>query len=419
MTETRNIVIVGGSNAGLGVAHSFLKHNYASLKTSQPSIKYQVHVIDPSTHYWWRIAAPRAAVSVPDIPHDKTFFDIADGFKSYDKDAFVFHLGKATSVDTNTRKVSIQATSGGEEVIPYHALVIATGSNTPTPLTSLHGSHKKSIAALDGLNKRLPNARSIVIGGGGPVAVEIAGEIGDKLNGAAGWFKSKPDQPKAKITLVTSSDKLLPVLSKGQSSKAEKFLNRLGVDVIYNTKVEKADISAADAEFLEADGKFVNATGGDKSTVYLSDGQKLEADIYIAAVGAKPNTSFLPKELVNEKGYVKTSKDLRVAAAGPRVYVAGDAQDNTVGGMMSMQNAVPVVAANLAHDLASEGKAQTAAKEKEFTFKLGQTQIVPVGKSKTVVSLFSYNMPSAMGWAIKGRDYMIGNAKPMVSGSKW
>lgn len=422
MADTRNVVVVGGSASGLGVAHSFLKHTYPALKTSQPSVKYQVHLIEPSTHYWWRIAAPRSIISVPDMPHAKTFLPSADGFKQYDAGAFVFHQAKATSIDTSARTITFGSEgSSDEQTIPYHALVIATGSKTPTPLTSLHGAHTKSIAALDDMNKRIPIATTIVIGGGGPVAVETAGEIGEKLNGRAGWFKSKPDAVQAKITLVTSSNKLLPILSKGYSVKAEKFLNRVGVDVVYNTKVEKADLSDADARYMSADEDYsYGSSGTDKSTIYLSNDEKLTADIYIPATGTKPCTSFLPKDILDEKGNVKVDKQLRVEGAGPRVYTVGDCANNTAGGMMSLQAAVPILANNLANDLAKDGEApKKVTKDKDFTFKLGQTQVVPVGRSKGVGAFQGNNMPSVAIWAIKGRDYMLWNAKPIVSGSKW
>lgn len=423
MSETRNIVVVGGSHAGLGVAHSFLKHNYQSLKTAQPSVSYQVHLIDPSSHYWWRICAPRASVSVSDFPHDKTFFPIADGFKQYPSDAFVFHQGKATSVNIDSRTIAIQlTTSGASETIPYHALVIATGSNTPTPMTSLHGDHHKSEAAIDAMNKRMATAKSVIIGGGGPVAVETAGEFGEKYNGALGWFGSKAE-PEVKITLVTSADKLLPVLSKGQSNKAEKFLNRVGVTVMYNTRVEKADLSSFDTELIDAkNNPMYTSSGGDRSVVHLSNGEKLEADVYVPAIGAVPNTQFLPSDLLTDKGFVKTSKDLRVEGAGPRVYVCGDAANNTAGGMMSLYSAVPVAAANLANDLAEKDGSEAptrSAKDKQFTFDMKETQMVPVGKSKGVASMMGYSLPSAAAWAIKGRDYMLWGAKPIVSGSKW
>ena len=302
--------MVGGSHSGLGVAHSFLKHTYPILKTSQPSVKYQVHLIEPSTHYWWRIAAPRSIISVTEMPHDKTFLPIADGFKQYEAGSFVFHQAKATSLDTSARSITMKSgVEGSEQTIRYHALVIATGTTTPTPLTSLHGAHTNSISALDEMNKRLLTATTIVIGGGGPVAVETAGEIGEKLNGRAGWFKSHPDAAKAKITLVTSSDKLLPILPKGYSTKAEKFLNRVGVDVVYGTKVEKADLSDADARYMSADGEFpYGSSGTDKSIVHLSNGGKLTADIYFPAIGTKPNTAFLPKDVLDTKENVKVDK---------------------------------------------------------------------------------------------------------------
>lgn len=356
--------------------------------------------------------------------NEKTFLPIADGFKQYESEGFVLHQAKATSLDPNARTITFQFMDTEKvQQLPYHSLVIATGSNTPTPLTSLHGSHRTSIQAMEIMNKRLPNAKSVIIAGGGPVGVETAGEIGDKLNGQPGFFGSRPSAPNVKVTLITSSDKLLPILSLGQSNKAERFLNRVGVEVMYKTRVEKADLSTEDAALIATEGDVPHGEqSGQKTRIYLSNGETMEADIYIPAIGARPNTSFVPKTWLNEKGYVKATKQLRVIEAGPRVYVAGDCGDYTEGGMMSLQNAVPVAATNLTTDLtrdASKEVQKKTVKDKDYTFKLGQTQLVPIGKSKAVVSVFGYNMPSAMGWGIKGRDYMVGQAAPMVNGGKW
>lgn len=383
-----------------------------------------MHLIEPSTHYWWRIAAPRTLVQVSEIHNEKTFLPIADGFRKYENGSFVLHQAIATSLDPNTRNITFKSMeSERTETLSYHSLVIATGSNTPTPLTSLHGSHMTSIHAQETMNKRLRNAKSVIIAGGGPVGVETAGEIGDKLNDQTGWFGSKPSAPKVKITLITSSDKLLPILSPGQSNKAEKFLNRVGVEVMYKTRVDKADLSKEDAALIATEGDVPHGKqAGQKTKVYLSNGEILEADIYIPAIGARPNTSFVPQAWLNEKGHIRATKQLRVNEAGSRVYVVGDCGDYTEGGMMSLQNAVPIAATNLANDLAREASKEAPKKpikDKDYTFKLGQTQLVPIGKSKAVVSMFGYNMPSAMGWGIKGRDYMIGQAPPMVNGAKW
>ena len=47
MTETRNIVFLGASYAGLRATHYFLKHVYPNLPVS-PTIKYKVILINAS-----------------------------------------------------------------------------------------------------------------------------------------------------------------------------------------------------------------------------------------------------------------------------------------------------------------------------------------------------------------------------------
>jgi NADH dehydrogenase FAD-containing subunit len=55
--------------------------------------------------------------------------------------------------------------------------------------------------------KALSSAKSIVVAGGGPAGVETAGELGEYLNGQAGWFHSGMSKPKVQITVVTAGPK--------------------------------------------------------------------------------------------------------------------------------------------------------------------------------------------------------------------
>ena len=171
------------------------------------------------------------------MPNEKIFLDIEPGFKQYG-DKVKFIVGKATSLDPQKRVLSISEPSGRETAISYHALVLATGSKSPSAVWSSYGNgHEEIEAALANANAQVKAARSIVIAGGGPAGVETAGEIGEYLNGAPGWFQSRPKHPKAQITLITSSDKLLPRLRPAIAKQAEHDLNRLGVEVKYNIKV--------------------------------------------------------------------------------------------------------------------------------------------------------------------------------------
>ena len=148
------------------------------------------------------------------------------------------------------------------------------------------------------------------------------------------------------------------------------MLNKLGVEVIYNKRVARVELGGSDKA---TEKKFDTPTGEDsyaqtsgatqvaggiqtsrnedgsgKTYVYLEDGTKMSADVYIPAAGVTPNTEFLPKEWVDQDGYVRANKKtLRVDVAGPRVYVVGDVGDYSKGGILDLMSAMPVFATNI------------------------------------------------------------------------
>ena len=391
MSENRNIVILGASAGGLSAAHYIARHTLPQLQRSKDA-KYTLHLVDPSTHFWWHIAAPRAIVSVKEMKNSDTFVPIMDGFKQYTglKDSIIFHQGEATALDTNAHTVTIKTHEGGSENLEYYALVIGTGIRSPTPLTTLQGDHTKSQKALEEVNAKLTSAKDIVVGGSGPVAVETAGELGSHFNG------------KAKITLLAGSDKLLPILSKQRAGKAQKLLESVGVTVKYKTRVESFEESS--------DGKTV---------VKLNNGESITTDVYIPATGVKPNTEFLPAELKQANGYVKTNKQtLRVDDAGPRVYAVGDVAGVDKGGMLNMYNTIPVWGANFNHDLFGEAKTGNVA-EKKYHFKDAESQLVPVGMKTGVGAFNGWSMPGFMVSKVKGKDYMVRMMPDITQGKKW
>lgn len=393
MSETRNIVILGASFAGLSAAHYICKHTLPQLARSQDA-KYVLHLIDESTHFWWHIGAPREIVSVKEMPHDKYFKPIMDGFKQYPqlKDSIIFHHGSAAGIDTETRTVSYKP-SGTEttESLPYYALVIATGVRSPTAATTLHGDHTISIKALEDVNARLAAATEIVIGGGGPIGVETAGEIGAALQG------------KARISLVAGGDKLLPALRKALADKAQAQLEKVGVTVLYKTKVTGTS--------EVADGK---------TEVHLDNGKSMTADVYIPAVGVTPNTAFVPANLKKAGGWVDANAlTLRVDAAGPRVYAVGDVAAADKGGVLNLYNAVPVFGANFSHDVLGEAGVGSVPAERQYKRDDGETQMVPVGPKTGVGAFKGWKCPGVMVSMFKGKDYMAGQIPTVYEGKKY
>ncbi|KAI0003490.1 hypothetical protein F4779DRAFT_601816 [Xylariaceae sp. FL0662B] len=250
MSETHNFVVLGGSAAGLAIAHSFLKHIGPTL--NELGKTYHVYIVDRSSHFFWSTGSPRSLVSDARLPADKLFAPIFDGFKSYDSSLYTVVHGTAESWDVGGRTVTIKLADGeSTQTLPYYALVLATGLRTPSPATSLHGDYTISKAAIADLSEKLASATSVIVSGGGPTGAETAGEIGHFLDGSAGWFSSHPSYPKAKVTLVTKADKLLPILSEPRAFKAETFLNKVGVDVVYNVADGKTTVNLSNGEQMD------------------------------------------------------------------------------------------------------------------------------------------------------------------------
>ncbi|OJD35259.1 amid-like mitochondrial [Diplodia corticola] len=411
-TKDLNIVVLGASWAGLGATHYIMKHVLPTLPTRNGE-KYHVYLVNPSDDFFFRIAAPRAVASSQLMPTSKFFFPIGPGLEQYDSSKLTFLLGTAADWDTTARTVTVKSTDGKEQSLPYHALIVATGTHSSSALWSLQhgGGAEETKSALAAAEARLKTAKSIFIGGGGPVGVETAGEIGEVLNGSPGWFASGPPKnQKALITVSTDKEKILPALRPAIAEKAERFLARVGVAVKKNARVESAE---------------PNKDG--TTTVTLSTGESLTVDVYINATGVTPNTDFVPKNLLNEKGYIQTNgATLRVDEAGPRVFALGDVGTYTRGGVMDLDSSTPVVMTNLSRDLhafAEAGGEKLDAKaegaDREYKPNLKETQLVPIGQSKGVGSVFGWKLPSFMVWLIKGREYFTNTGPALVDGTKW
>jgi NADH dehydrogenase FAD-containing subunit len=302
--NTLNIVVLRASYVGSSVAHIFLKHIYPDLPKTDA--KYHVYLVNPSTTLYHRSASLRAAASLDLTKNIKLFSDLPSGFEQYDSDIFTFMRGAATAMDTKARAVNVGRAESGEAVIQYHALVLAIGTCTYAPILSTNQTSLEDLqkTILD-TNSKVKAAKSIVISGGGPSAVELAGEIGEYLNGAAGWFANRLSNPQTKIILIAGAGKLLPILSQRFSDWAESLLNRVGIDVIFN---------------LRTTGTEERANG--TTLVHLNNNTEIECDLFILAIGVKPNTRFVPANLLNDRGYIKTNgSTLRVDEAGLRASV--------------------------------------------------------------------------------------------------
>jgi apoptosis-inducing factor 2 len=182
----------------------------------------------------------------------------------------------------------------GREVAFDYA-VLATGS-------TIRGFDALKVAELSALadreaewaaeHDRLVAARNVVIVGGGPIGVELAGEI------TAAY-------PGQRLVLIHATDRLLPALGKGASLKAQRVLEQHGVRVVLG---QKATVDT-----------------GDRS-VRLTSGETPPADVAYVATGIAIDTSYLLAAFpgaLNGAGQAKVDRYLRLAGSA-NVFALGD-----------------------------------------------------------------------------------------------
>ncbi|EAT82397.1 hypothetical protein HBH56_109640 [Parastagonospora nodorum] len=396
---THQIVIVGGNFGGINLAHYLLRKTFKTLKALQPQTTFQIKLISPNTHFYFKIAAPRALINPSLIPEEQYFKSIAEAFKQYDASAFEHVQGKATSLDSQNRTVSVDLGSGSTQQIKYDSLVIASGT-TSSPLWTLNDTHENTRAALQALHQDLPKASTVLIAGAGAVGVETAGEIATAF-------------PNAKVTLATSSDRVLPRESAALGAKAKSILDGLGVIVKTGTSLSDPMVD-------------------DKTRpVKFADGSSDSPDVFINATGArKMNTDWLPSDWVAEDGKVATRDSYFRVKDSQGVYVIGDAAMGSNGSAIALDAMVPVVASSIAVDVSgsSGGKdglvgwltsfIKTPA-PRQTEYKPNNMIVVPIGPNGGVGQAFGWSLPSFIVKKGKAEKYLMELVEPLMSGKKW
>lgn len=412
----KHIVILGGSYGGLSVAHYILKNVVPQFPDKEA---FKVIVISTSSQVFCRPACPRAMLSEDMFPQEKLFADVEIQFQQYaNAGNFQFIKGTAMHLDHSQRVVTIK-TEGADvlQELTFHDLVIATGASTPSPLLGLTKDEAFLRARWSSLRKALPEAKNIIISGGGPAGIETAGELGEYLNGRPGPFRARQARPHVRITVITSNSKILPDLRQSIADKAERLLAGVGVTVIKNARVKTVMPARAgmDLELLTS-----------KATVVLDDGRAIEADLYIPATGTAPNTGFISdKSLLAADGRVETNPStLRVDKAGlnARIYAIGDASSYARPAIHNILSAVPILCASLKHDLLLEAGQlgdPSVGDGSVFIEDTRETQLVPIGKGKGVGAAMGFQLPSFLVWLIKGRDYWLWTTENLWNGKKW
>jgi len=299
-TKHPRIVLIGGGFAGINFAKQLKNKEYQLIVLDQnnfhqfPPLFYQVATsgLEPDSisfslrkifrnakNVFFRMA------EVVEIESDKNLIKTDIGQFFYD------YLVVATGTTNNYY---------GLDNVEEHALALKTIQESldirSKVLQSLEeATHTNELEE----RKRLTN---IVICGGGPAGVELAGAFAEFKAYIFNKDYKELSPDLLQIFLVEATDELLSTMSEKSSADAKQVLEKLGVEVMINTAVE------------DYDGKAVK----------LSNGEEIETTNLIWAAGVKGNLfNGLMKDSIVKGQRLKVDRQLRVKGYD-NIFAIGD-----------------------------------------------------------------------------------------------
>jgi dihydrolipoamide dehydrogenase len=262
--------------------------------------------------------------------------------------------------------VTVKGVDGKTERIEAAKILLCTGVvSRPMPGFPFNG---KTVISSREAMVMTTQPKSIVIIGAGAIGVEFA------------YFFNAFD---TRVTLVEMLPNILPFEDTEISQTLEKAFVKLGINVLANTKVVKA----------EADNEGVKiSVEGRKSEI-------LEAEVCLVAIGVQPLLPGGTSLKLTERGYIQT--DAKYQTNLPGVYAAGDiigppllahvasheatqAVEGMFTGHQPKKISVFPSCTYCQPQVASVGLTERAAKEKGLKFRIGKFPFLASGKARAV-----------------------------------
>lgn len=247
--KSPRIVIVGGGFGGLKLATLLRKKNFQIILID----KHNYHQFQPLLYQVATAGLEPSAISFP--------------FRKIFQKSKNVHFRQTEVLSVNAEKKTIETTLGA---LTYDRLIIATGT-----LSNFFGNNviKENCTVLKSVpdalyvrNQLLINFEktvltnnpkevqalfNVVITGGGPTGVEVAGTIAEMKNKVLPKDYPDRDLSLMNIYLVEASSRLLSTFSEKSSEKAKKYLEKLGVKILLNAKVNQYDGKTVEIEGCE------------------------------------------------------------------------------------------------------------------------------------------------------------------------
>ncbi len=292
-----------------------------------------------------------------------------------------FRMGSPIAIDSQRNTVKLDSS----ELLEYDQLVVALGSETTD--FGIEGVSENALgmkSVHEALRIRGEVMRrfedlcrvddgstlDIVIVGGGPTGVEMAGALAELARGPLRRDHEGASNRIA-ISLIEAGDRLLPSFHWRLSERTKRDLTGLGVKVLVNTKVAQ----------VHAD------------RISLVDGTEIPSLVTIWAAGVRGESTAERLRLPIVRGRIKTERTLRVEGY-QNIYAIGDVAgvETEDGRLLPM---VAPVAMQQARFLATQLFEEDS--QREFKY-LDKGSMATIGRHKAVVEAKGLRMAGAPAW---------------------
>ena len=352
-TPKKHAVVIGAGFGGLACAKKLRK-----------SPSYSVTLIDRNPY---QLFSPLLyQVSTASLPEDDIAFPVRTAYRDVQ-----FVRAEVTNIDATKKEIVL---SNGK-TISYDDLILAVGSEGTTfgiPGVAENAFQMKSVSDARAIRHSLLStyenvedgllpleSLNVVIVGGGPTGVELAGAVKELQHEIRREFEHIA--PKATVTLLEAGPRLLPTFHPHSSKYTLKTLTKMGVHV-------------------EVDAAVVEATS---RSLRLKDGREIVAGtrIWAAGVVAPPHWKFLGE--TDRGNRIKVNSHLQISDS---IWVVGDVASfpNSDGRPLPM---VAPVAIQQGKHVARQIRRREANTSLEVFKYRDKGQMATIGRRKAVVEM--------------------------------
>eukprot|EP00560_Eucampia_antarctica_P007776 CAMPEP_0197828194 /NCGR_PEP_ID=MMETSP1437-20131217/4828_1 /TAXON_ID=49252 ORGANISM="Eucampia antarctica, Strain CCMP1452" /NCGR_SAMPLE_ID=MMETSP1437 /ASSEMBLY_ACC=CAM_ASM_001096 /LENGTH=426 /DNA_ID=CAMNT_0043429345 /DNA_START=156 /DNA_END=1436 /DNA_ORIENTATION=+ len=280
----KTCVIIGGGMCGQNVATALVKHDISVIIVQANAFSEQP-VLQP-----WFLTRPEMYAGKA---HTKK--GSVANLETVGIEGVRYVVG--TVVELSNAKNQITFADGRK--LDFGVLVIAAGNHYPALMAKPSETFDERLAFVKAFPGKVRAAKSILVGGAGPVALEVASEL-RRVN------------PDCKIQLVTSGTHALGSWTGTPRTVIAGRLAKTNIGVVAGARVVLPD----DGSYVEGSAVY------ERADYKLSNGKTIkDVDIFLPYFGIS-RTGFLPSEMTSERGRVKvnahgqSSKNSSVFAVG-------------------------------------------------------------------------------------------------------